>query len=178
MHDDFVARLKATFEGAKMSDVARRLGIPHATVRNYYNGRLPAPDVLAKIASQTGVSLNWLLLGTGEMYAGTPSVSFGRILEQKIEEIVARKLLQFETRPPVKPVGYFDVDSAVARYDDPQRVMREWFIYEGRAYPEDFGVVFFRGWQSFSADDKAAAVRDAKKMIDRVLQHQQNDATS
>ncbi|HEX3101046.1 MAG TPA: helix-turn-helix domain-containing protein, partial [Pyrinomonadaceae bacterium] len=62
---DFVVRLRKTFEGESMADVARRLKIPHATVRNYYLGRLPAPEVLMKIANETGVSLNWLLIGAG-----------------------------------------------------------------------------------------------------------------
>ena len=169
MDKGFVDRLMKVFDGARMSDVARRLDIPHATVRKYYHGRLPAPDVLIKIARQTGVSLNWLLLGTGEMYAGTPPVSFGRIVEEKIAEMIDRKLAQLSQHPSAKTPSIFDVESALARYDDPQSVMREWFRHEKRAYPEDFGIVFFRGWESFTPADKAAAVRDAKQMIDRVL---------
>jgi hypothetical protein len=172
MHEDFVGRLNEAFEGARMSDVARRLDIPHATVRNYYNGRLPAPEVLIKIARQTGVSLNWLLIGTGEMYAGTPGLSLGRIIEKKIEEIIDRKLSEnTRGRSTAGDARYFDLDAAVVQYNEPQRVMREWFRHEGRAYPEDFGIVFFRGWESFSPEDKAAAVRDAKQMIDRVLRN-------
>ena len=72
-----------------MSDIARRLGIPHATVRNYFAGRLPAPEVLMKIAAKTNVSLNWLLLGVGEMYVpGARPVDFGKLLEDKIDEAV------------------------------------------------------------------------------------------
>jgi len=94
-NQDFVERLKHAFEGATMAVVAKRLGIPHATVRNYYNGRLPAPEVLIKIASTTGVSLNWLLLGRGEMFAGeTGPVGLGRFLELKIEELIDRKIDQ------------------------------------------------------------------------------------
>ena len=90
---DFVERLNKIFEGATMAVVAKRLGIPHATVRNYYHGRLPAPEVLIKIAATTGVSLNWLLLGRGEMFAGeTGPVGLGRFLELKIGEIIDRKL--------------------------------------------------------------------------------------
>ena len=172
MDKDFVSRLKKTFNDAKMSDVARRLDIPHATVRNYYHGRLPAPDVLIKIARQTGVSLNWLLLGTGEMYASAAPVSFGRIVEEKIAEMIDRRFAQLDVQhTPGKTPSTFDVEGALAGYDDPQRVMREWFRYEKRAYPEDFGIVFFRGWESFTLEDKAAAVRDAKQMIDRVLKN-------
>ena len=47
--------------------------------------------------------------------------------------------------------------------------MSEWFAHERRKYPRDFGVVFFRGWESFSTEDKIAAVRDAKRVLDRSL---------
>jgi transcriptional regulator with XRE-family HTH domain len=91
---DFIERLGRTFDGATMAVVARRLGIPHATVRNYYKeGRLPAPEVLMKIAAETGVSLNWLLLGQGEMFVSdTAPLELGRFLEFKIGEMIDRKL--------------------------------------------------------------------------------------
>lgn len=170
MNNDFVERLNLSFGGAKMSEVARRLNIPHATVRNYYKtGRLPAPDVLIKIADETGVSLNWLLLGAGEMYAGkVPPVALGTFIEAKIGEMIEQKLAERER--PVTPAE-FDLTSAVRAFDDPHQVMSEWFRHERRRYPEDFGIAFFRGWESFSLEDKVAAMRDAKQMIDRVLKN-------
>jgi hypothetical protein len=63
----------------------------------------------------------------------------------------------------------FDVESAVRKYDDPQKVMNEWFLFEGREYPQDYGVVFFNGWESLSPDDKIDAVHDAKRVLDRSL---------
>ena len=48
-------------------------------------------------------------------------------------------------------------------------VMRKWFAHEGREYPTDYGVVFFRGWRSFSPDEKIEAVKDAKRVLDRLL---------
>ena len=93
MNKDFIERLHETFGHKSMAVVAKRLGVPHATVRNYYQGRLPAPEVLIKIARETNVSLNWLLTGKGDMYAGqAPPVGIGKFLEQKIGEIVERKL--------------------------------------------------------------------------------------
>lgn len=172
---EFVKRLAMTFDGATMAVVARRLGIPHATVRNYYKeGRLPAPEVLIKIANVTGVSLNWLLLGRGEMYAGElPPLDLGRFIEAKIGEIVDRRLAAINI--PVDELGSidtppeFDIETAVTIYSDPQTIMNEWFIYEGREVPADYGVVFFRGWESFTEDEKIAAVRDAKRVLDRTL---------
>jgi transcriptional regulator with XRE-family HTH domain len=172
MNREFVDRLKRTFEGETMADVARRLELPHATVRNYFNGRLPAPEVLIKIAAETGVSINWLLSGSGEMYAGdTAPMSLGRFIEEKISQMIDAKLDERlgNPKPPSLSSAVFNVREAIARLNDPQTIMQEWFTVEGREYPSDFGVVFFRGWAGFSEEQKYAAIMDAKRAIDRSL---------
>jgi transcriptional regulator with XRE-family HTH domain len=175
MNTDFIARLNRTFDNASMAEVARRLKIPHATVRNYYKeGRLPAPEVLIKIAKETGVSLNWLLTGSGDVYGpDRPSVGLGRLLEEKIEELIDRKIASISS--PVQDLGLadqssdFDVAAAIDAHDDPQKIMGLWFGHERRDYPQDFGVVFFQGWQSFTTDEKIEAIYDAKRVLDRSL---------
>lgn len=174
MNDEFVERLKLAFENASMAEIARRVEVPHATIRNYFQGRLPAPEVLIKIAAETNVSLNWLLLGAGEMYLrGAEPLDLGRMIDRRILEIVDRRLA--EVGGEVQQLGAidatppFDVEAAVRRSADPQSVMAEWFRYEGREAPADFGVVFFEGWASYSPDEKADAIRDAKRVLDRVL---------
>src|ERR1041385_3303337 len=98
MNLEFSKRLAQAFDYVKMSDIARRIGVPHATVRNYFHGRMPAPEVLIKIADETNVSINWLLTGRGEMFLDTPKhIDLGRILETKIGEIIDRKLGNKET---------------------------------------------------------------------------------
>lgn len=170
MSNEFIRRLDKAFDGASMAEVARRLKIPHATVRNYFQGRLPAPEVLIKIARETGISLNWLLAGIGEMYAvRNPPVDLGRLLEDKIAEIVEQKMAGRSHRSLPETVIDFDVEAAVLRLNEPQLVMSEWFRHEGRQYPTDYGVVFFQGWEGFSDEDKIAAVRDAKRVLDRTL---------
>ncbi|MBX3298677.1 MAG: helix-turn-helix domain-containing protein [Acidobacteria bacterium] len=165
---EFVERLKRCFGNATMADVARRIGVPHATVRNYFLGRLPAPEVLIKIADETGISLNWLLCGRGEMYASDqPPIGLGRFIEEKISEMIDRRLSSAGL--PAHAIDVFDVRSAVLRTDDPQAVIGEWLSHEGREFPTDFGIVFFRGWESFSMDEKVDAVRDAKRVLDRTL---------
>lgn len=175
MSDEFIERLKLAFGHGSMADIARRLELPHATIRNYFGGRLPAPDVLIKIANETNVSLNWLLLGTGDMYVrGGEPLDLGKLIDRRIEQVVERMLLE-RAADEIQNLGSiddpppFDVESALARFSDPQRVMGEWFRHEGREYPEDFGVVFFQGWESFSDVDKIEAIMDAKKVLDRTL---------
>ena len=175
MNREFIERLHAAFDYESMADVARRLKIPHATVRNYYQGRLPAPEVLIKIANETGVSLNWLLIGTGDKYAGQVApIGLGKFIEEKIGQIVDQKLANLSRGvvTELRSVDIsepFDVEAAVLRLGDPQSVMSEWFRHEGREYPQDFGIVFFRGWETFSQADKVAAVSDAKRVLDRSL---------
>jgi transcriptional regulator with XRE-family HTH domain len=175
MNLEFSERMAEAFDHAKMSDIARRLGVPHATVRNYFHGRLPAPEVLIKIAHETNVSLNWLLTGKGDMFLGVPKhLDIGSVLEMKIREIVDRKLAA-DAQPVApqpsrsSPDSSFDVADAVQRLDDPQKIMNRWFRHEGRKYPSDYGVVFFAGWESYSEEEKAEAIRDAKKVLDRTL---------
>jgi len=175
MNMEFSKRLALAFDNARMSDIARRIGVPHATVRNYFHGRMPAPEVLIKIADETNVSLNWLLTGVGEMFLGAPKhLDIGSVLEMKIREIVDRKLAG-ESASAVMDLGTvdespeFDVVDAVRKLDDPQRIMNQWFKHEGRKYPTDYGVVFFAGWESYSDDEKVEAIRDAKKVLDRTL---------
>lgn len=167
----FVDRLKQAFDGEIVADVARRLGTPHATVRNYYLGRLPSAEVLIKIASETGVSLNWLLLGKGDMYAGErPPVSIGRFLEEKIVEMIDRRVAEAagsSKRPAER--DDFDISAAVVRLNDPRLIMSEWLGHEGREFPDDYGIVFFNGWETFSTEEKIEAIRDAKRALDRSL---------
>jgi hypothetical protein len=94
-------------------------------------------------------------------------------LEEKIGEIIDQKLAakagDIQDLGAVDQIAAFDVEAAVLRLDDPQAVMSEWFRHEGRKYPKDYGIVFFNGWESFSHADKIAAVRDAKRVLDRSL---------
>ena len=173
---EFQDRLARIFDYGTMAEIARRLDLPHATIRNYFGGRLPSPEVLIKIAEATNVSINWLLTGSGEMYAGKPKgLDIGIVLEERIAEIIDRKITErLETgsarrTEPAEDERSFDVDDAIERLRDPNQVMSDWFRFEGREYPQDFGVVFFQGWESFTPEERVDAVHDAKKVLDRTL---------
>ena len=129
MESDFVQRLKQAFDFATMAEVARKIDVPHATVRNYFQGRMPAPEVLIKIANQTHVSLNWLLTGSGPMFLSEARpASFDRFLNQRIIEVVEtmlheRGLSGSEVVGRIGAGPAFDHESAVASLGDPHRVM-------------------------------------------------------
>jgi len=172
MENEFSKRLSEAFDFGTMAGIARRLGVPHATIRNYFGGRMPSPDVLIKIARETNVSLNWLLTGAGEKFVRYDRpVDLGNVLEQKISQIVDAKLSERlgKSVEEQSPVYDFDIEGAVRRFNDPEKVMSEWFHHDGLEYPQDFGVVFFQGWESFTAAEKLDAVRDARKVLDRTL---------
>jgi transcriptional regulator with XRE-family HTH domain len=177
MNEEFAHRLRQAFDFATMAVIARRIGVPHATVRNYFRGRLPAPEVLIKIANETNVSLNWLLTGSGAMYTEkAQSMDIGRLLEEKIEEIVERKMAERRTGSvqelgSVDDAPKFDVESALAKFGDPHQVMDEWFRHEGRQDPPDYGVIFFQGWERFSDQEKIDAIKEAKRVLDRTLRN-------
>lgn len=106
------------------------------------------------------------------MYSGAiPPVAIGRFLEETIRDIVDRRLAEHGMIGGVaeKAAAEFDVADAIARLGDPQSVMADWFRFEGREYPSDFGVVFFRGWEGFSPEERIDAIRDAKRVLDRSL---------
>jgi transcriptional regulator with XRE-family HTH domain len=174
MDKDFPERLKELFEFGSMADIARRIDVPHATVRNYFQGRLPAPEVLIKIADKTDVSLNWLLTGAGPKFIGAaPQLDLGRFLEETINQMINKRLAGTDVQnlgTLDSPLA-FDIEAAVREFDDPERVMGEWFRHEGRKYPKDYGIVFFQGWESYSNGEKIEAVRDAKKVLDRALKN-------
>lgn len=175
MSEEFTDRLKRAFGYATMAEIARQLEVPHATIRNYFNGRLPASDVLIKIANETNVSLSWLLAGKGEMYISGATADIGRLIDERIDALIERKLSQ---RSGVQDLGTvdspkpFDVAESVKKYGDPERVMSEWFRHDGVEYPADFGIVFFQGWESYTPVERVEAVRDAKKVLDRTLRNQ------
>ncbi len=60
----------------EIAEIARNLGLSYHTVKNYTDGRLPAADVLIKIAEVTGVCLNWLLTGQGMQYIDSETSNY------------------------------------------------------------------------------------------------------
>lgn len=171
-NQEFVDRLNLTFENRNMAQVGRMLDLPHATVRNYYQeGRLPAPEVLIKIANVTNVSLNWLLTGRGSMHGErVPAMSIGNFIDLRIGEMIEKRLASGYVQDlGSADAASFELDNAITDLNDPQKVMDAWFAFERREYPSDFGVEFFKGWESFTPQEKREALQDAKRVLDRTL---------
>lgn len=74
----FIERLRLLIGDEKPFKWAKSVGVDGATFNRVYNGPvIPKADFLEKIATGTGVSLNWLLTGKGPMFQthdGQPAV--------------------------------------------------------------------------------------------------------
>tara|TARA_R110002072_G_scaffold302984_2_gene490702 strand:- start:1469 stop:1819 length:351 start_codon:yes stop_codon:yes gene_type:complete len=75
-YSEFAARFRIACKAIDIDHlpqdkVGKRLGVSGPMISNYRNGRkLPAMDTACRICSETGVSLEWLLLGRGAMTQG------------------------------------------------------------------------------------------------------------
>lgn len=64
-------RLKQVMEvkGFNLKTFAEQADIPYRTLQNYIlTNREPSAESLAKLHSQLGINLNWLMSGNGEMF--------------------------------------------------------------------------------------------------------------
>lgn len=88
-----------TQRGLSKAQLARELGVSNAHVANWLNGQLPRADQLLLIATHFGVSMEYILTGTGQQQSqriATPSES-GTIKAAKTEaERLARLLGEAE----------------------------------------------------------------------------------
>ena len=103
----FGDRFGELFAGLKQREIAEKLKITDAAVRNYLAGRVPDAEKLELISSLTGCNLHWLLTGTGEKYFGTAQSvrsqnagSFDEMLERRIRELIRSELLAATTVCP------------------------------------------------------------------------------
>lgn len=92
------------FDGNK-SEFARIVGISESAVRSYLANTIPKADVLEKIANNTAISCEWLVLGRGDMIAQPnqevpPS---GATLEERLLAIIKEKDIKIEEQ--AKTIG-------------------------------------------------------------------------
>lgn len=54
--------------GLKINEAAEKAGLPYRSMQNYLRGeREPGAEALASISEHLGISVDWLLTGTGTM---------------------------------------------------------------------------------------------------------------
>lgn len=82
-------------KGLKLKQFSRESGMAYPSLRDYYRGmRKPGFEALATLVKFTGVSADWVLLGTGAMYAGDdpPMGDIDERVLGHIAQIVEREL--------------------------------------------------------------------------------------
>lgn len=166
----FGRRLKEIFDNATNKHIAAKIGVSAPAVQNYLDGRVPPAETLIKIMEVTDCDLHWLLTGRKRSVSTRSQAIFDEeLLEQRIREIVREEIAAVSPVQDLGAVDEFDLASAIERYDDPHKVMAAWFLAEGRKLPDDYGIIFFEGWETFSREQKLEAVLEAKKALDRRL---------
>jgi len=89
---EFAARFKAAcraieIDNLSQDEVGKRLGVSGPMISNYRNGRkLPSMDTACSICQITGVSLDWLMLGRGEMITNQVNTSLEHAWESASTE--------------------------------------------------------------------------------------------
>lgn len=71
--EGFADRLRELIGSESVLSFARMCEIPESSLRNYLNGRVPGIDIASKIATVTGSSIEWLVLGQGSRTAAARS---------------------------------------------------------------------------------------------------------
>lgn len=59
----FIARMREAIGGESVNSFAKRCEIPEATMRGYFNGKIPSGDKILIIANVAQVSIEWLVSG-------------------------------------------------------------------------------------------------------------------
>ncbi len=133
--ETFANRFAELFNFASAAEIGRKIDIPHATVSNYLKGRMPAPDVLVKIANQTSVSLNWLLIGEGSKFltkeinqSGAVSEPFTQpyaIFNEEALALFIRRIAREELEDAIREEYFIDAASQQANVRDIQSAQKE-----------------------------------------------------
>jgi transcriptional regulator with XRE-family HTH domain len=66
----FPRRLARVRAGRSQRQFAHHLGVFQQNVNRYENGTMPHANFLMTLAVKENISLDWLLLGRGQMYYG------------------------------------------------------------------------------------------------------------
>lgn len=82
-------RLKQVMEGKgfNLKTFSEQADIPYRTLQNYIlTNREPSAESLAKLHSQLGINLNWLMSGNGEMFTNNTEIIDLTKLEKELLE--------------------------------------------------------------------------------------------
>jgi transcriptional regulator with XRE-family HTH domain len=73
MRMKFPGRLASVRGNRSQRQFAKQLGVFQQNVNRYENGTMPHANFLITLATKEEISLDWLLLGRGQMHRGAKS---------------------------------------------------------------------------------------------------------
>jgi len=87
-------RLVQVFNAKDLKEVAQIIDENYSSLHNWASQRRDFPtNVLIKIAKMANTSIDWILTGaSGAQFVSTDNADFGKILEDKIREIVREEI--------------------------------------------------------------------------------------
>jgi len=146
-----------------VAEIARHLEVPHATVRNYFNERLPATEILIKLANQTGVSLTWLLIEKGpERVKDLGGPTPGNLTELRARDERANQL-------SVEPAALEELKNLIAvdMAQMHEEIANDWRHRALRETDSELGAsqsMLLRSFLSLPPEGRATLVRLAQEM--------------
>jgi len=111
---EFKDRLEKLFRELNLSQVSasKKTGVGRSSLSEYLAGKKePTISIVEKIATATGVNLNWLLLGEGEMFRGESIQQKSRIpIEDMPKEKIKEWLDAFWTMADIATRNWLEVE--------------------------------------------------------------------
>ncbi len=77
-------------------------------------------------------------------------------------------LLTGEGNKQLRVEKVFDLEYEIEKSDDWLDVMRRWYEFDGADMPDFEGAAFMQGWNGLTLGEKADALRDVRKLLDRL----------
>ena len=109
---EFIGRFIEVCGTSRPAEIARLLGIPYQSAKNYLNGRIPSVASLVAFSDRTTCSLDWLLTGRGKKFVDATQQENTPLPAGQLEAI-ARKVF-------VEVINEMNVSQAAAQ----QKIVR------------------------------------------------------
>ncbi len=91
---EFIRRFIAACGTSRPAEVARLLGIPYQSAKNYLNGRSPSAAALLLISECTSCSVDWLLTGRGKKFLDDVPPQDTPLPARQLEAIARRVIVE------------------------------------------------------------------------------------
>ncbi len=102
----FGQRFRIAFGNAKNAEIARKMDVSEAAIKNYVAGRVPDAEKLLLIKALTNCNLDWLLTGAEQASLPAREPSLEDVFDRRMRDIVREEIanLRSEISEPEEDV--------------------------------------------------------------------------